>query len=95
MLNSVASKCCWCVSYIRMLRLGMAKGCRAYVLIAAITDREITIRELRDAVEPLTPEEAQVIATVLACSKVVSGDSRQVQARECCLRLAEALRVSN
>jgi thiaminase len=77
-----------------MLRLGRANCSRAYALLAALTENEITLREFADEISPLTPEELQVMATVLFSFGETEPDSaKQRIARACCLRSATTMRA--
>lgn len=76
-----------------MLRSGKAGGCRAYAILAALHEREITLREFAEAVEPLAAEEVQVIATLLFDFDETAGDAVRAAARSCCLRWASEHRV--
>jgi hypothetical protein len=58
-------------------------------------EREITIHEFADAIELLTPEALQVIATALRSCPVLDprGAEQIERARNICSRLAAATRV--
>jgi len=78
-----------------MLQRSDADSRTACALLVAIDEHEITFSEFSDAIELLTPEALQVIATALrSCVSVDPGVDRQLkQARTICSRLASATRV--
>lgn len=67
----------------------------ACALLVAMDEHEITIDEFSDAIELLTPEALQVIATALrSCAFVDRMEEKQLRkARRICSRLAAATRV--
>ena len=78
-----------------MLQRGDAESRTACALLVAIDEREITIDEFADAIELLTPEALQVIATALRCCTVDDPrDAKNIgRAYSICSRLAAATRV--
>ena len=78
-----------------MLQRGDAESRTACALLVAIDEREITIDEFADAIELLTPEALQVIATALRfCTVDNPRDAEQIwRAYTICSRLAAATRV--
>jgi hypothetical protein len=77
-----------------MLGLENVESSRACVLIAALDAREITISEFADAIQPLTSEALQVIATMLSLRQIATGDCnwRANSARTICSRWASSMR---
>ena len=67
----------------------------ASALLVAMDEHEITIDEFADAIELLTPEALQVIATALRSCVFVGGmgEKQLSAARMICSRLAAATRV--
>lgn len=68
---------------------------RASVLISALDEREITVREFTDAMSSLTSEELQVVALILRNQAEHEWGRPNVQlwkARHACLAMAEATR---
>lgn len=78
-----------------MLQRGDAESRTACAILVAMDEHEITIGEFADAIELLTPEALQVIATALrGCAVLEPGRAQQIErARTICSRLAEANRV--
>ena len=79
-----------------MLQRTDADSRTACSLLVAMDEHEITIDEFVDAIELLTPEALQVIATALrSCAAVQSfrGQEQLWRAREVCSHLASTTRV--
>lgn len=78
-----------------MLQRGEADSRTASAILVAMDEREITIDEFADAIELLTPEALQVIATALRNCTVIDprGAGQIARARKICSRLAAATRV--
>ena len=62
------------------------------MLVDALDDKEITLQEFAEAVQPLTSEALQVIATVLAADPDRESGPRVWAARRLCAELAAATR---
>jgi hypothetical protein len=89
-LNLPTSLLCLIIMQGSALRVGS----RAYAVLSAFCDHEITLRELVDCVEPLTAEEALVMASVLSGLDEEGGtDAKRQAARMCCLRFASCRRT--
>jgi len=78
-----------------MLQRGNAESRTACALLVAMDEHEITIDEFADAIELLTPEALQVIATALrSCAIFDLPSAEQIwRAQTICSRLAAANRV--
>ena len=78
-----------------MLQSGDAESRTACALLVAMDEREITIDEFADAIELLTPEALQVIATALrSCAVDDARDAEHIwRAQRICSRLASATRI--
>jgi hypothetical protein len=80
--------------HIIMQGSALRVGSRAYAVLSAYFEHEITLRELIDCVEPLTAEEALVMASVLSgIGEEGATDAKRQAARMCCLRLASSRRA--
>lgn len=80
-----------------MLALGNAESRRACALVVALDSEDITLNEFRVAVELLSPEMAQVMATMISVNAETQHDRRQRvhTAGEVCRRYARAYRPLN
>ena len=78
-----------------MLQRGDSESRTACAILVAMDEREITMDEFTDAIELLTPEALQVIATALrGCTVLDQRSAKQIErARIICSRLAAANRV--
>jgi hypothetical protein len=78
-----------------MLQRGEAESRTACAVLVAIDEHEITIGEFADAVDLLTPEALQVIATALrSCAEMEPRHAEQIwRAQKICSQLASATRV--
>ncbi len=78
-----------------MLQRGDVESRTVSALLLAMDDREITLAEFADVVEPLTPEALQVIATALrSCVPIDSHSQQQFwRAHSICSRRAAATRI--
>lgn len=79
-----------------MLQRTDADSRTACSLLVAMDEHEITIDEFVDAIELLTPEALQVIATALrscAAEQSFRGQQQLWRARAVCSQLASATRV--
>jgi hypothetical protein len=80
-----------------MLAISNAGSRRARVLIEAIDEHEITIREFASAIENIPPEVLQVAAAVMTAGWDFYPDQmkRLWRARLLCRQIAEANRCQN
>ena len=78
-----------------LLERGQAESRTACAILVAMDEHEITIDEFADAIELLTPEALQVIATALrGCTVLDPRAAAHLQrARTMCARLAAANRM--
>lgn len=80
-----------------MLAVSNAESRRAFVLIDALEEREITAREFADAIQTLTSEALAVAAAVLSIRSAYVSDRqpREWKARLLCRQMADASRSRN
>lgn len=80
-----------------MLQLSNAGSRRARVLIEALNEREITVREFASAAEAIPPEVLQVAATAMAAGWDDYPElmHRLWQARFICRKIAQSHRCLN
>ena len=78
-----------------MLQQKDAESRTACALLVAMDEHEITMHEFADAIDLLTPEALQVMATALrSCTPInPRGEMQIMRARHICSRLAAATRV--